>query len=140
MEEVEFECKNLIEYLKVYRELLNNIPYNTRNIIDGISEKLNELCLSKMINFSYDDNSLIITYTGNFASIEQSSDYDNELYELIGEHLGDYNYGGNGVFEAKVKNVSFDGGVYNSNYSTLIVEVMISSYANPVYLKKLLKK
>ena len=145
MQELEFICKHLMEYANFYIAILSRIPSNTENIINNLSNRLNELCQCEMSSLNYNENELVITFTGDFSSLTENQEYisdGNELYEYIGDYLGAYdktNYGGNGVLEATVKNVSFDGGVYDSNYNKLNVNLNISPYINPYYLEQKLK-
>ena len=147
MEEINYECKHLIEYLDFYKQVLTNIPKVCQNIINGLTEELGKLCNVEMVDFNYsDDDEMSLVFRGDFNSILQNPNFNQEEMELldfIGENIGSYNksynYGSEGLFEAYVRGVYYGGNYNNPNQNEIEVNVQISPYANPMYLRRKLK-
>lgn len=137
MEEVEYQCKYLIEYLDVYRELLENIPRNTQTILNELIENINKLGVNAVISsFKYDDDNLIVYVEGNFLDMQVPEDY--EVIDYIGENIGQYNenikYGGKGIYTAYMRGIYF-----TKNQNIIEIEFEIADEANPYIINKRLR-
>lgn len=137
MEEIVSLCKYIKEHdLSYYEQLLDLIPQNTQRIIEGVTERLNAMNINpQFISLEYSDydykgySNLALNYTVDFTNFINNSDYTEEeweLFEIVGDQLGiyNYNYGGEGYLEAIVRTVDID----NNN---IVIILRVDSMVNP---------